>query len=542
MTGAQGSGGNGSNGHDAGAEESEMAKGASAFLDVRGARAALQAARGKDKLDLLLSAPDPVALVQAIPAQELYLAILDAGPEDAPEVIALASPEQFRHFVDMACWPARGDAGPEARRVLEWLGLARETVGTSDARLARYQEKLAGLDPELLSLVLARELILHDLRANDDPHVQSEGSIYRTPDGHFLIEFRGGDKAYPALKGLLDDLYRQDVLGTTRMLESTRWDLPTELEEIERRWRDGRLRDQGIPDLEEALSFFARPLRAKGAPRPAASPGTQTLAAPPAGPPLLDRALAQLSTVDRDRAEEGVIYAVNAAVVASGAGLDDPFALRTAVEDAYATLSLGLAVLAGDDDARAARALAERPVREVFQAAMGEAYRLQARARAVQRKARLPQAQSVTLLDSPLSELVDALAAQRPRIPGEAKKSRPRALAGLHDLARADAWLDEAEAVVALLDALRAGPAALGPLAEEANVGPATLHASDVARALVGAALRGEPFSLRTLPDAHGPKLPGFARKLAELLDAAARKVGSEPALRAAARLKGQLT
>ena len=75
--------------------------GSSALLDPRAARQALSAARGKEKVDLLLSAPDPEALVQSIPPHELYLAVLEVGPEDATEVVALASPEQFRHFVDL---------------------------------------------------------------------------------------------------------------------------------------------------------------------------------------------------------------------------------------------------------------------------------------------------------------------------------------------------------------------------------------------------------------------------------------------------------
>ena len=38
--------------------------GSSAVLDPRAARQALSVARGKEKVDLLLSAPDPEALVQ----------------------------------------------------------------------------------------------------------------------------------------------------------------------------------------------------------------------------------------------------------------------------------------------------------------------------------------------------------------------------------------------------------------------------------------------------------------------------------------------
>ena len=51
-------------------------------------RRALAAAAGKEKLDILLSAPDPEALVQSIPDHELYLALLEIGPEDAAYVRA----------------------------------------------------------------------------------------------------------------------------------------------------------------------------------------------------------------------------------------------------------------------------------------------------------------------------------------------------------------------------------------------------------------------------------------------------------------------
>src|SRR6266436_7148117 len=120
----------------------------SAILDVRGARRALQAARGKQKLDLILSAPDPEQLVQALPPQELYFALLDIGPDDAAELVAMSSPEQFRHFVDMAAW--RGaDEGPRTSQVIRWLSLARE--GGED--LEKFRRQLWSLDIELLALV-----------------------------------------------------------------------------------------------------------------------------------------------------------------------------------------------------------------------------------------------------------------------------------------------------------------------------------------------------------------------------------------------------
>ena len=85
----------------------------------------------------------------------------------------------------------------------------------------------------------------------------------------------------------------------------------------------------------------------------------------------------------RDRAEEGLIYALNAALVASGTSMDEPEDVGAALADARATLSLGLETLSGGAPDRAAAALAERPIREIFQAGLVDPYRLQSRARRI---------------------------------------------------------------------------------------------------------------------------------------------------------------
>jgi len=97
----------------------------SSLLDVRAVRKALREKRGKQKLDLLLSGDEPGKLIRSLPPEDLYLAILDIGPDDAAEVVALASPEQFRHFVDMSSWRG-GDEGPRVPEVLRWLRLSKE--------------------------------------------------------------------------------------------------------------------------------------------------------------------------------------------------------------------------------------------------------------------------------------------------------------------------------------------------------------------------------------------------------------------------------
>ena len=515
-----------------------------ALLDLRTARLAIAAARGQDKLDLLLSAPDPVAFVQSLPPEELYFALIDIGRDDAAEVVSLASPDQFKTFIDLSCWPRR-DEGAVSPEVLHWLRLAREGGGSSDAAEERYKLKLSGLDVELLSLVLRKELRVIDLEEEPDPEVSEHGQTYRTPEGRFLVEFAKDGAGYAALRQLLDDLVSQDPFVAHRLLESLRWEMPTELEETARRWRDGRLRDLGFPDFDEALTFYARPAT-KTASASAAfaveTPGAGTALVPAAAErPLLDRALALLDGVEFDRAEEGIIYASNAALTVSQVPLDDASEVRLQLQQARATLTLGLEVLSGGDAHAAARVLAETAVRSIFQAAMGEAYRLQSRARAIAAAARLPQAQSATLLDPPLAEIVDTLAQQRPML-HEPGRRRPRALGSRADVARAGLLLDEAEATIALLEKLQIGPATLGPLAELAGLGPAALRASEAVRALADALLRGEPISLASIAvGGDRPKSPLIAQKADELLRSATAELNTPAAERAAERLRAIL-
>jgi len=479
----------------------------SAVLDPRGVRRALQNARGKQKLALILDAPNPEQLVAALPPEELYFTLLDIGPDDAPELVSMASPEQFRHFVDMSAW--RGaDEGPRTPQVLRWLRLARE--GGADP--GKFRQQLWSLDIELLALVLRRELRVHDLTEEEPPPPHNPGMAYYTSDRRFLLEFTGSGE-YAAVRQLIEDLYADDPFGAGRLIESIRWEVPTELEESARRWRDGRLRDAGVPELEEAASFYARPAARKAQPQEATS--VQALSVPPQ--PVLEAALDLLGGEELDRAEESVVYAANAALVANRIALDDADEVREELRDARATLSLGLELLSGGDPSRAARTLVDTPIRTVFQTAMGEAYRLQTRARSIAAQARLPQAQTATTLDEPLESVVQALSRQRPMF-HEPGQRRPHALASRLEIARVESLLDEAEATIGLLASLGLTPVELGRKAEEAGLGPAVVKGSVALRSLVESQLRGEAFSLRGATDEPRENPPAFAQKLDELL------------------------
>jgi hypothetical protein len=401
---------------------------------------------------VILHSPSPQALVRSLPADELYLTIRDIGLGDAVPLVQLASPSQLKTFIDLDAWS--GDA-LEPRKVLPWLRAARAGSTLEPRAAARWERKLAALDPEVLLLVLRDALRVHDLEADPDPELASD-RFMRTPEGKHVVEFTVDGPEYMAVRGVLDDLYAQDPFQATRLLSSLAWEAPSELEETALRWRAGRLADLGWPSLDEALSWFARP-----PPAPAHPPGKPArpsgfFLATLASGSLLDRAVARLAPLDRESVEAQIVAAANAVLVADAVDVGDLEQVRGAFEAARAYLELGLAALAGDDEERAAETLAGTPVKRVFQHGFGRVLELSWRAARL-----LERAGEGVRLGSPLDEALAALAARRPRyFPGletpraawgtvEAAAHEPRHFRSAEDLARADEALLLAEARLA---------------------------------------------------------------------------------------------
>jgi hypothetical protein len=135
---------------------------------------------------------------------------------------------------------------------------------------------------------------------------------------------------------------------------------------------------------------------------------------------------------------------------------------------------------------------------------------------------------------------VQALLKARP-VFHEPGKRRPRAFASRADVAAADALLDEAEAMAALLAALGIAPSLLGRLADEAGLGPAALKASAAVRALIQSQLAGRPLSLSAVSDQERDLPEGFVQQLDESLRNAVQSLPASAASRAAQRLRGIL-
>jgi hypothetical protein len=420
--------------------------------ELRTLRAALSEARGRKRLDVILGARDPQSLVRALPADELFLTIRDVGLADSAVLVQLASPEQFEVFLDLEAW--HGDSF-DPRKALPWLRAARAGSQRDPKAAARWSRKLRELDREVLFLVLRDALAVHDLEVDPDPEIQSDRFL-RTPEGKYVVEFLVEGVEYVAVRGLVDDLIAEDPFQATRLLAALRWESPSELEETALRWRAGRLADLGWPSLEEALSWFARP--PKAAARPPGPPARRAgfFLATLARGTLLDRAAARLAPDAAEAVEPQIVAAANAVLVADAVDPGDAEAVRGAFETARAYLEIGLEKVAGADEERAAEALAETPVKRIFQEGFGRVLELSWRAQHIRERLG-----SDERLGSPLDEALEALASKRPRYFAGIEAPRaewgtvaaaayePRHFRSAEDLARMEDALLEAEARVA---------------------------------------------------------------------------------------------
>ncbi len=445
----------------------------------------LQRLEPKARLEALVEDKAAAALVRSLPADRLYLDIRAVGLADATDVVQLASPAQFQSFIDLGAW--KGDR-LDHHALLSWIRAARG----DDAEA--FHAQLTGLDSELLESLLREHTTIHDLEEEPDLHV--EGLTLDSADGRYRVEFRAEQSVdQAALRTWLLDLLAQDALGLSRQLESARWALPSELEEVAYNFRNARLSDLGFPDPETARSLFARvPLP----PPPPADAAASALAAGRERPRLLSAALEALTADERDNLEDELRTVVNAVLVDERADPGDPQAIRDASERARDTLELGLEYLASGNAAAAAEVVRAQTSRHLFQVGFTLGLRLKHRADRLARQP-LSRLDGTWLLWPEVAAAVAAMRRPRPLRALRVEGAEPVPFRSLREVHEAETLLGQAEHQRAVFAALLGGTEeaarrSLASLGEDWLVGgaPAVLLAA-LAQAVLGGSLRVAP-------------------------------------------------
>jgi len=374
---------------------------------------------GMQRLDTLLSVPEPQTFVPSLPTQELYFFLQEVGLEDCTELVRYASPEQLQGFVDLGAWQ-KDEFDIEAFR--RWYDIAAHNGPDEVRRLMR------SLDPELLSLMLLRSSTIYDAREVPEG-LPDDVTLLPTPDGSFQLAIEAGaEERIPLLEALLDSVYAHDVEEGRKFVQACRWEFASELEEGLYRWRTARLEDLGFLPPDEAaeaesdldIGQLERALRqgtSAGEPgfeRAEAHPFTGWFVAHATDAPYLERLLAELPDGEpRDRLLHGFVALVNRRLSLRGHDRGEWEALEDESAHGFRMVSIGLERLVRGTGAGGAELLARLPLLACYR--VGRTLLSGLRRRAMRLLERGGVATGQNPFDPPLDDWLTALRMTPPR-------------------------------------------------------------------------------------------------------------------------------
>ena len=444
----------------------------------------------KDRLDLLLGASDAGQLVRSLRAADLYGTVVEVGLADSSQLVQLASPEQFKTFIDLGAW---GKDRFEVHRAITWLRAARGDEPQE------YLKKIHALDLEVLELLLRGTVQIHE--RDEDREIDPTAVSLETPDGRYVVEFLVEGAEMSGVRALLTALIAEDPFQASRLLEATRWEVPGELEETAYQFRQARLGDLGFPPLEDAAKVFAfAEPEPSGPGRPAES---RELAA--ARVDYLTASLRDSSVEQVEEVEQQIRYLANEVLVSEAAEPGDVAAARGAVEAVRDYVALGFEHLCGADSERAKAVLESQGIRRIFQIGFSLTLKLKFR---VDRLERVPLAriERVYLAFPPEAHVLSALRRKRPLRALPVEGAEPVPFRTLAELAAAEEAVARGEQQIAFLSALLGGSAAAAAEALRAfqlpllELGVDRLFAAILAHALLDGTLRVAPVDVECLP------------------------------------------
>ncbi|MDR1396466.1 MAG: DUF6178 family protein [Desulfarculales bacterium] len=320
----------------------------------------LSANTPREQTRLILLAQDSKELVQALSSDNFARLVMDIGPADCLEIVELSSDEQLTYLLDLTAW-RREELDPD--RYGAWLPVIME------AGPLKLKVWLESVDIETLTLLGRHWFTVWKYVPSQDEQEPPDDLPEFTLDGIYWLEFNRPDEAALAaqimvvLKSELPDKYSQ-------VMEAMRWEPDSELKEYARRWRQGRLQDQGFPSREEALSLWANPGPGESAWEnkplkyaPAGihqESGIKAWGGFMAEDELLPSGLTCLTVSEQDNLKQELTFIANCGIVALDADWADRKAAGRAAAESISLVNLGLSLLAGGHESPASDLSAAR--------------------------------------------------------------------------------------------------------------------------------------------------------------------------------------
>ncbi|NBW83424.1 hypothetical protein EBR21_16875, partial [bacterium] len=197
-------------------------------------------------------------LVQSLPTHLLYRSIMNHGVEDSLEVIEWVRGDALVRVLDYDLWMTPhskeqsfgfGDY-PSAERFIQWIKWWNEISPEFAA------QRIVELDEGLIvgCMTAACEIIPVGLNRNQE---ELSDEYWITPDNRFGLKMKTSDDSdFDVFHQFVHSLYKQDVRLAQSVLAHSAMLVREESIEEARRWRDGRLEEQGFLSPDEARDLL----------------------------------------------------------------------------------------------------------------------------------------------------------------------------------------------------------------------------------------------------------------------------------------------
>jgi hypothetical protein len=201
----------------------------------------------EQKQNLLLLSEKALEVVAVIPPEEIYQMIKVVGEEDALTILSLATEAQLQFIFDLEWWI--GDKF-QPKRALDWVDLLDKC---DEPKVLEWF-----VTEEFEQKVMLMQALIKVYKQDEmtDSYEDTEGLPHYTPDGVYDVYFT--TQNYEPVKKLLTLLVAAHPSVFYSLLEAVIWYPLTPTVEKAYQWRNSRISERGIPDMEEALGIYSQ--------------------------------------------------------------------------------------------------------------------------------------------------------------------------------------------------------------------------------------------------------------------------------------------
>ncbi len=338
----------------------------------------ISAADSGQRYRLLIEAVDGPELMARLPEQDLFLMLKEIGDDEVEDLMPMITPDQYQACLDLDCWTTDQF---QSETALLWLERLLE------CEPATVLNTMRNMDFEVLILILKKHIkIIQGPETIHDEDTQVN-PVHRL--GGYEVNFPR-ERESKLFSLLFDILFGLDQPFFTHLMEATRGELDSVLEENVYQQRSDRLLDLGLPDPDSARGIYSwldPDTYAVEEEKLSMTKNSETLT-----PPAFMLTIARPKNLLAAALDEGLsssdcwelAFLANKVLIANMVDVGDRSALQDSMEEMFARLNLALEHLCGDNVQQAVELLDQAYFEHLFKLGYSLTLQLQRRASKLQ--------------------------------------------------------------------------------------------------------------------------------------------------------------